>query len=746
MTSTTPDRLLHTRRHHDERPTLSIVVVTTGTSDASTRALASLAPTYQEGVRAGEYEVVLVEHGAAPAPMPAELRDWDGLRVCRLDRTEPRSHAIRAGVRAARGRSVGVVDASSLASPGLVRRAIASVQANPDAAIVTFNWDVGYDVAAAARDAGWTPEDERRLLAEIDWPTDGYALFRFATLDLPAIESWFAAVSESHAFFLPVELWDRIAADLADEEDGAPSAVLAAAARLDDVEWVLLLSEATFRQVDAADTRGAEPTPASPSRPVVARRPVLLGGPPTTLPPQLGRALEGLFQVEEDSPRGLGDVATGPESDALAASWLHWAQVLTDHGRRPEAIGFARRARQAAPSAPAWAPFVRSVTGTDTIDALPTNRRAAFQSLVGEVFAQHGDSEAATAAFESALETEPTNAAAYSGLSRIRMPGPMYDEVLRWVHGHLVPATYLEIGVFEGASLALASPPTVAVGIDPDPIIKVPISIEYHLYPERSSDFFDQHDVRKLLGGGPTLVFIDGLHQFPVVLDDFRHVEAIADPETIVVLHDVMPFDELTQRPERECEFYTGDCWKLLHCLADARPDLSWFTVPTAPSGLAFVSGLDPSSSVLWDRYDELVDRYRSLDFAHAANVPGPVVENQWDAIATALATIRPVAHRGASPPVVPIETNSPEILANRIRVQEDELRDRERATSEAAAKLQQAEDDAAALRRQQVNYEAQLHAAQAELDAYHRSRLLRATRPISRVLGQLRRRGHPAR
>jgi hypothetical protein len=738
------DRLRRaTWRHHGQRPRLSIVVVATSMSDAGTRALASLAPTYQEGVEADDYEVILVDHGAEPPLSAAVVPGWNGLRVCRVDRREPPTSPIRAGVDEARGESVGVVDAASLASPGLVRSAITAAWAHPTAAVTTFNWDLGYDLVTAARDAGWTPAEERRLLAEIEWPADGYALFRFATLDLPSFESWFAAVSESHAFFLPAGVWDRITGgDPPVELDGDASAVLATAARLDDVEWVLLLSEATFRQVEAASD-GA-PTSAPSGRPVVARRPAVLGGPPNPVPPQLARALEGLLWVDAEAPRGLGDAPT--RADALETNWVHWAQVLTDHGRIPEAIAFARRARQAAPRSSEWARFVRSVTRADTIDSIPAYRRAAYHSLAGDVFERLGHPREAAEEFAAALEAEPTNAPAYSGLSRLRMPGPMYDEVLRWVHEHLVPPTYLEIGVFEGASLSLARPPTVAVGIDPQPIIKVPISVEYHLYPERSSDFFDQHDVRKLLGGGPSLVFIDGLHHFPVVLDDFRHVEAISDPETIVVLHDVMPFDELTQRPERACEFYTGDCWKLLHCLADARPDLSWFTVPTAPSGLAFVSGLDPSSSVLWDRYGELVDRYRSLDFERAADVPGPVVENQWDAIAAALANIRPVAHRGASPPTVPVETNTPDILANRIRVQADALRDQERATNDVAAQLQHAEERVAALGRELVQYEAQLAAAHAELEAFHRSRVLRVTRPIGRVLRQLRRWGSPNR
>ncbi len=743
MTSTWGQRLRDvTRRPGSDRPALSIVVVATEMSPAVQRCLASLAPTYQQDVDADDYEVVLVDNGATPPLAVGSIAGWGaGLRVARLVGAAPRREAIRAGVRAARGQAVGVVDGDSLASPGLVHYAIAGAGVHPSAAIATFNWDLGYDLVAAAREAGWHEEDEDRLLAAIGWPAEGYELFRVATLDLPAVDTWFSGVAESHAFFLPAHVWARLDAGAATGQDGDAASILSAAAALDDLEWVVLLSEATFRQVSASDDAVPATTPRTPRR-----RPVVLGAPPSSLPPQLARALEVLLRVGVDAPRGLPETPVDAEARALASGWLHWAQVLTDHGRTADAAAFARRARRAWPGSPDWVPYLRSITRADAIDALPADRRASYYTLAGDVFERLGKPEEATAEFTRALEAEPTNAAAYSGLSRIRMPGPMYDQVLKKVHEELVPATYLEIGVFEGASLSLARPPTVAVAIDPDPTIKVPISIEYHLYPERSSEFFEQHDVRKLLGGGPTLVFIDGLHQFPVVLDDFRHVEAIADPETIVVLHDVMPFDELTQRPERACEFYTGDCWKLLHCLAEARPTLSWFTVPTAPSGLAFVSGLDPSSSVLWDRYDELVERYNPLGFEHAANVPGPVVENRWEAIAAALAALRPVAPRGAAPPVVPIEPNSPEILANRIRAQEDTIAAHERTERELAGQVHQAEEDAAALRRQQVDYEARLHAAHAELEAFRRSRVLNASRTARELFGRVLGRDGPGR
>jgi len=719
------------------RPALSLVVAAQPPVELGLRALASLAPDYQRGVDA-EYELVIVDNGSDCPAAWSELAEREQhVRLCRLDRHASHADAVWTGVTAAHGQSVGVVDGAAVASPGLVRTMIGATRAHPDSAIVTFNWELGYDIPPFATESGWTPSDEACLLASIDWPADGYRLFEVATLDIPAADSWFSAIVESRAFALPAAVWSRLA-DLheakGDASAGTTSSLLASAAALDDVAWVLLISEATFRQV-GAPTRPRTPPGGVPP----VSDPVVLGTPPVPIPPEVVHALDALFP---DASAGEATDADRAAPDPLTSEWLRLAHGMAYEGRTAESVAFSRRARQAAPASQGWRPLLRTINRADTIDSLPADRQARFYALAGDALQRTGTPDAAGADFERALTVDPLNGPAYSGISQIRMPGPPYDEVLRRVHEVLVPPTYLEIGVFEGASLRLAQPPTVAVAIDPAPAIRHPITVEYHLYPERSDEFFANHDVRSLLGGGPSLAFIDGLHQFPVVLDDFRHVEAIADPETIIVLHDVIPFDEITQRPERACDFYTGDVWKLLHCLATVRSDLRWFTVPTAPSGLAFVSGLDPSSKVLWDAYDELVGRFGALTFEDSRQVPDPVVENRWPAIEAELRRIRPEAHRPAGPPSLTAEPASAEAIARRVRALESELRRREASERELRTDLERVQAAAAA---DAVHHEADLDAARARLEAFEHSRVLRMTRPLRDLYGRVHERTSPS-
>ncbi|HEX7670852.1 MAG TPA: hypothetical protein VF395_14755, partial [Polyangiaceae bacterium] len=93
-------------------------------------------------------------------------------------------------------------------------------------------------------------------------------------------------------------------------------------------------------------------------------------------------------------------------------------------------------------------------------------------------------------------------------------------------------------------------------------------------------------------------------------------------------------------RRERASVFWVGDVWKVLEILLDHRPDLRITVVPTAPSGLVVVRGLDPHSSVLGSLMDGLVREYRDREYLH---VPGEwpqryrVVQNDEAGLARAV-------------------------------------------------------------------------------------------------------------
>jgi hypothetical protein len=221
-------------------------------------------------------------------------------------------------------------------------------------------------------------------------------------------------------------------------------------------------------------------------------------------------------------------------------------------------------------------------------------------------------------------------------------PRGHYVQTLASIHEHMRPRTYLEIGMYTGKSLALASAETLVIGVDPEPRVWAPINSNAQLFFEPSDDFFSGHDVRSLLAGRALdLAFIDGMHLFEYALRDFRNIERLCGPESVVLVHDCLPPDaESTSRERTTQRLWTGDTWKLVPCLKALRPDLDISTVAVGPSGLTIIRNLDPDSTVLWDRYDEAEREFGALEFTTVEPTRNDVlnvVPNDWDTIAARL-------------------------------------------------------------------------------------------------------------
>jgi hypothetical protein len=196
---------------------------------------------------------------------------------------------------------------------------------------------------------------------------------------------------------------------------------------------------------------------------------------------------------------------------------------------------------------------------------------------------------------------------------------PAFDDylgLLRRIHEHLRPATYVEIGVHEGASLALAAPGTRSVGIDPEPSVRRPLPPNTTVLQQTSDAAFSGDVLSRLLGGRPiALAFIDGLHLFECALRDFIAVERRCTRSSTILVHDCYPRDEVTSARDRTTVFWSGDVWKLVLCLAELRPDLQVAVADVAPTGLAIVRRLDPASDVLCRHYDDLCARFVGLGY-----------------------------------------------------------------------------------------------------------------------------------
>jgi hypothetical protein len=201
--------------------------------------------------------------------------------------------------------------------------------------------------------------------------------------------------------------------------------------------------------------------------------------------------------------------------------------------------------------------------------------------------------------------------------------------------GHLSRAlatrNYLEVGTSTGDSLAAVDCPAMA--IDPKFMINrnvIGAKPACHFFQTTSDAFFAACDPKAYFGGTVDLAFLDGLHLFEYLLRDFINVERHCDPESIILLHDCLPPTyEMACRNIKGTEgnefgarghpdylgYWTGDVWKVAEILREFRPELRVLYVNSPPTGLVLCTSLDPTSTVLKDRYEEITGTYSRDEF-----------------------------------------------------------------------------------------------------------------------------------
>ena len=645
-------------------PSLSVVVVVHDMSREAPRTLRSLSASYQRNVAADDYEIIVVDNGSS-VPLDPEIVAGiaSNARVVRLDPAPPSpAAAINAGLALAHADVIGMmIDGARIATPGLLHFARHAAALYETAVVATLGWYLGHDLQGYAGPAGYDAAREDALLASIAWPDDGYRLFEIGTMDESSVDGWFQPIAESNALFLRRAVWDRLGG--ADERFTSAGGGLLnldtfrRAMQLPGAELVLLLGEATFHQ-----THGGVNTNANPSQQTLnwerwaAEYAALRGAPyappgrttPTyigTLPQgALSRMMRAAVRPVRGLPSPLGDAcdpaastSAPPRANGIAARLTALALDEFRNGRDAASCGVARVARVLAPEQPELLRILSATASSVSATGPAPGETVAYHVAVGEAYRIVGDDAAATDHFRYALAHEPDLPCAHVALSEIRLPGDGYLVWLERLYRAIRPESVLEIGVFEGASLSLVRPPAVAIGVDPSPRLAHGVGARTHVFAETSDAFFANGRARSVLGDRPVTVgFIDGLHLFEQALRDFIGLEALCGPGSMIVMHDTLPLDEATQAREKQTTFHTGDVWKTVLCLKHFRPDLRIATIATAPSGLTIVTGLDPSSRILVDRYDEALSRFAGTPFAavdadrtSALNV----VPNDWHAV-----------------------------------------------------------------------------------------------------------------
>jgi hypothetical protein len=207
--------------------------------------------------------------------------------------------------------------------------------------------------------------------------------------------------------------------------------------------------------------------------------------------------------------------------------------------------------------------------------------------------------------------------------SNVFHQGVPYQAYLKQIHHVWQPRSYLEIGVYTGATLGLAQCPAAAV----DPVLALqgdPFGrrAETYLFQMTSDAFFARHSLKTFFPAGIDFAFLDGMHHFEFLLRDFFNTEKDAHENSVIAMHDCYPVN--TEIANREAShdrrndaatraWWAGDVWKVLPILRDFRPDLDVVTLDCPPTGLVIVRNLDPGSKALIGAYDQIIAKYRDV-------------------------------------------------------------------------------------------------------------------------------------
>ena len=218
------------------------------------------------------------------------------------------------------------------------------------------------------------------------------------------------------------------------------------------------------------------------------------------------------------------------------------------------------------------------------------------------------------------MESIMRDTTAHSENLRFIQEGMDYRSFLSELAQRMNCKTYLEIGVNTGRSLQDIT--AASIGVDPEFRLTVDVigaKPMLQLYQMTSDDFFARYDVQTLFGQKFDLAFLDGMHRFEYLLNDFINTEPHSHEKSIILLHDCFPVNaEMTERERnprarRDEEFrrlWTGDVWKLIPILRKYRPDIEIACTNCSPTGLAVIRKLDACSTVLRDNRQQIVDEF----------------------------------------------------------------------------------------------------------------------------------------
>jgi len=242
-------------------PTLSIVAVFFNMRREAQRTLLSLSRRYQVGVARLDYEVICVDNGSTAPLDDATVRAFGPEFRHHFFETTSKSPAAAAnfGIRQARAAHVMVIlDGAHILTPRILAYAALCIGNFPSPLVAVQS--LALAPANRAELPSWNQAAEDRRLAAVDWPRNGYELFRLTSGYGDESRGWFGAPFESACLTLRTDAFETLGGF--DERFQSPGGGLVAldfferALAPPELNFVMLLGESTFHQYHGGATTG----------------------------------------------------------------------------------------------------------------------------------------------------------------------------------------------------------------------------------------------------------------------------------------------------------------------------------------------------------------------------------------------------------------------------------------------------------------------------------------------------------
>ena len=244
-------------KQNSEINLLSLIVVHYNIPREFPRTLFSLSPSFQKGISANDYEVIVVDNGSKELPDISSYRE-SGMNIRLLQVPNPNqspARAINLGLNASLGKNIGVfIDGARMASPGLLQSAKQALRFSDRSIVATRGRYLGPTMQRTSMNEGYTKDFEDAMLESLDWKNTGYRLFEKSVFDESSGAHWFdPRISESNSLFMSRALWSEINGFSEDFQSLGGGFLnldtLTRATSLEETQPILLIGEATFHQL-----------------------------------------------------------------------------------------------------------------------------------------------------------------------------------------------------------------------------------------------------------------------------------------------------------------------------------------------------------------------------------------------------------------------------------------------------------------------------------------------------------------